>query len=307
MADQANNGNGDRDVFVYRGGRAPWNVTHVRIDKSVEVIVDFAFEYCARLVQVDTHDRIRKVGMSAFYGCRSLRSIDLRSAVEICSMAFDGCENLADVKFERLKLPSIITIKYAAFQSCKALSSIEFSERLDTIGPCAFYRCDRLRRIAIPLKRGLFPFDPEWNEYNQFDDCDLLTAVDIVGGAHNKTVASLHMESWRTEMKEEINRINQVLPNTPADEKTATIKQWVDSVIDKIDHYKAAHHRYVKQALTLLELALWKVKLGEREENGAAGRSKKVKLDAKSVRKEKRVSCGADTVIKNVLPFLKLE
>jgi len=30
-------------------------------------------------------------------------------------------------------------------------------------------------------------------------------------------------------------------------------------------------------------------------------------IDAKRVRKEKRVTCGADLVIRNILPFLKLE
>eukprot|EP00985_Skeletonema_marinoi_P015848 scaffold8298_cov90-Skeletonema_marinoi.AAC.2 len=332
MADQANHGNegggdGDRDVFVYRGGRAPRNVTHVRIDKSVEVIEDSAFNQCKHLVQVETHDRIRKVGMRAFYYCKRLRSIDLRSVVEIGDMAFFRCANLTDVKFgnkletigkwafdgctslERLNLPSIITVKLGAFQSCKALTSIEFSERLDTIHPGAFLGCESLQRIAIPLKRGLFPFDPTYRTYTQFIGCEQLTTVDLAGGAHNKTIASLHMESWRTEMIAEINRINQVLPNpnTPVDEKTAAIKQWVDSVIEKMDQYKAAHHRYVKEGLTLLELALWKAKLSEKEENSAEGRTKKVKLDSESVRKEKRITCGADMVIKNVLPFLKLE
>eukprot|EP00577_Skeletonema_sp_RCC1716_P019689 CAMPEP_0113392538 /NCGR_PEP_ID=MMETSP0013_2-20120614/11340_1 /TAXON_ID=2843 ORGANISM="Skeletonema costatum, Strain 1716" /NCGR_SAMPLE_ID=MMETSP0013_2 /ASSEMBLY_ACC=CAM_ASM_000158 /LENGTH=320 /DNA_ID=CAMNT_0000275941 /DNA_START=87 /DNA_END=1049 /DNA_ORIENTATION=+ /assembly_acc=CAM_ASM_000158 len=317
---------GGRDVFfVYRGGRAPRNVTHVRIDKSVEVIEDLAFEYCEHLVHVDTHDGIRKFGWRAFNECESLKSIDLRSVLEIGEAAFWKCENLVDVKFgnkletiwwnafdgcrslERLKFPSIITVKSGAFQSCKALSSIEFSERLETIERWAFLGCDRLHRITIPLKRDLFPFDPDLQEYNQFHCCNLLTAVDLVGGAHAKTIASLHMESWRTDMKEEINRINQDLPNTPSNEKTAAIKQWMDSVIDKIDHYKAEHHRYVKEALTLLELALWKAKHDEKDENSAERRIKKVKLDAESVRKEKRITCGADMVIKNVLPFLKLE
>jgi hypothetical protein len=89
------------------------------------------------------------------------------------------------------------------------------------------------------------------------------------------------MESWRTEMKEEINRINQVLPNIDTQQKTEEIKQWMDSVIDKIDHYKAEHHRYVKEALILLELALWKAKLDEKEENSAEGRTKNVNLDMK--------------------------
>eukprot|EP00985_Skeletonema_marinoi_P030059 scaffold30309_cov73-Skeletonema_marinoi.AAC.1 len=335
MADQANHGNegggGDRDVFVYRGGRAPRNVTHVRIDKSVEVIKgkvieEDAFNGCEDLVQVETHDRIRKVGRDAFYGCISLKSIDLRSVVEIDSFAFCGCEDLMDVEFgdkletigiyafdectslEHLNLTSIITIKHGAFHSCEALSSIEFSERLETIEPYAFSDCDRLQRIAIPLKRDLFPFDPRRQEYNQFDYCEQLTTVDLVGGAHKKTIASLHMESWRTEMIAEINRINQDLPNTPAYEKTAAIKQWRDSVIDKIYHYKAEHHRYVKEAVTLLELALWKAKFAEKEEHSAEGETKKeAKLDSESVRKEKRVTCGADTVIRNILPYLQLE
>eukprot|EP00985_Skeletonema_marinoi_P015907 scaffold8381_cov117-Skeletonema_marinoi.AAC.2 len=101
MADHANDGNegdgGGRDIFVYRGGRAPQHVTHVRIDKSVEVIEDYAFNGCKHLVQVETHDGIRKVGRRAFYGCRSLRSIYLRSVLEIGEDAFRGCENLTDV------------------------------------------------------------------------------------------------------------------------------------------------------------------------------------------------------------------
>eukprot|EP00984_Skeletonema_dohrnii_P019148 scaffold9088_cov117-Skeletonema_dohrnii-CCMP3373.AAC.9 len=331
MADHADDGNNDgdggRDVFfVYRGGRAPLHVTHVRIDKSVEVIEDLAFEDCEDLMHVETHDGIRKVGKRAFSECESLKSIDLRSVVEIGGDAFEACEFLTDVKFgnkletigkwafyectslERLKLPSVITIKSGAFQCCKALTSIEFSERLQTIELNAFLGCDRLQRIAIPLKRGLFPFDPPHRqEYNQFRRCEQLTTVEIVVGAHSKTIASLHMESWRIEMNAEINRINQVLPNTPAYEKTAAIKQWMDSVIDEIYHYKAEHHRYVKEAVNLLELALWKAKLDEKDENSAAGRTKKVKLDAESVRKEKRVTCGADTVIRNILPFLQLE
>eukprot|EP00985_Skeletonema_marinoi_P007418 scaffold3259_cov71-Skeletonema_marinoi.AAC.2 len=329
MADHANDGNegggGGRDIFVYRGGRAPRNVTHVRIDKSVEVIEEDAFYRCEDLVHVETHDRIRKVGRSAFYGCTSLRSIDLRSVVEIGDGAFKGCESLVDVKFgdkletigicafyectslQRLKLPSVITVLAGAFQFCKALTSIEFSERLETIEPYAFSGCERLQRIAIPLKRDLFTCDPISRKYSQFDGCYQLTTVDLVGGSHNKTVTSLHMESWRTEMIAEINRINQDLPNTPADEKTVAIKQWMDSVIDGMDLYKAEHHRYIKEALTLLELALWKAKLDEKEENSAEGRTNKVKLDAESVRTEKRVTCGADIVIRNVLPFLKLE
>eukprot|EP00986_Skeletonema_menzelii_P020361 scaffold30961_cov217-Skeletonema_menzelii.AAC.3 len=326
MADHADDGDNDGDIFIYRGGRAPQHVTHVRIDKSVDEIEKNAFRYCEHLVQVDTHDGIRKVGAMAFLHCRSLRRINLKSADEIGSGAFYRCENLESVEFgdrletigtyafrgcslTHLKLPSIITIRKDAFFDCTRLADIELSERLETIEAVAFLNCERLQRIAIPLKRGLLVSDDDAEQYTQFINCKQLAAVDLVGGIH-KTVSSLHMDSWRTEMIAEINRINQVLPTipaSPADEKTDEIIQWMELVIDKIDHYKAEHCRYVKEGITLLELALWKAKLDEKEESSVERKTKKVKVDAESARKERRITCGASIVIKNVLPFLQLE
>ncbi|KAK1738543.1 leucine-rich repeat domain-containing protein [Skeletonema marinoi] len=320
MADHAD-GN---DIFVYRGGRAPRHVTHVRIDKSVEVIEEHVFDGYEDLVQVETHDGIRKVEASAFYGCKLLRGINLKSAVEISDHAFYCCGNLESVEFgdkletigrsafglcsslKRLILPSIITFEAGAFWGCSALTDVDISERLETIESNAFLGCECLQRIAIPLKRDLLVYNHLRRNYTQFDGCELLVKVDLVGETHTKTVASLHMGSWSTEMQEEINRINQVLP-TIADEKTDEIQQWMDSVLDKMDHYKAKHLRYVEEATTLLELSLWKAKLGAREDNYAEGRTKKAKVDVESARNGKRITCGADTVIKNVLPFLRLE
>ena len=316
----------DGDVFIYRGGQAPQHVTHALIDRSIDEIEDRAFDDCVRLLTVETHDGIRKIGPYAFRWCRSLRQINFKSAVEIYAFAFYGCKNLESVEFgdrletigynafdgcdslSHLKLPSIISIGGYAFLNCKHLTDIELSERLETIGGSAFYGCECLQRIAIPLKRNLFAFDQYLHpDYSQFDECEKLVTVDLVGQAHTKTIASLHMESWTTEMTAEIYRINQVLPNTPADEKTAEIRQWMESLLDKMDHYKAEHQRYVKEGITLLELAIWKAKLGEKEEYAAEGKPKKAKVDAESARKERRVTCGADMVIKNVLPFLQLE
>ncbi len=318
MADHAEDG----DIYVYRGGHAPQHVTHVIIDKSVDEIEARAFFNCKRLVKVETHDGIRKIGKFAFDRCTLLSRIDLKSVVEICASAFCGCENLAHVEFgdkletigdnafwnctlEHLKLPSIITIEFGAFMDCD-LIDIELSERLETIGTIAFWSCERLQRIAIPLKRDIFVINDVLLQYTQFHQCEHLVTVDLVGGIH-KNVASLHMESWRTDMLTEINRINQVLPTTHANEKADLIRQWMGSVIDKMDQYEAEHCRYVVEATSLLELALWKTNLAGKEESAAEARTKKAQIDAESVRKEKRIICGADMVVKNVLPFLQLE
>ena len=61
----------------------------------------------------------------------------------------------------------------------------------------------------------------------------------------------------------------------------------------------------MREGITILELALWNATLAEEE--SSAERTKKAKIDAESVRKEKRVTCGADLVVRNILPFLKLE
>ena len=325
MADHAED-DFDGDIFIYRGGRAPLHITHALINESVLEIEDNAFNHCPRLVQVDTHDGIRRIGRFAFSNCDSLPRINLKSVVEIDDYAFHRCRGMESVEFgdmletigkyafngcdslRHLKLPSIITIGTSAFNHCNRLTDVELSRRLETIGADAFYYCSRLQRIAVPMKRDLFSFDVDdgvFQRLSQFDACEQLTTVDLVGGIH-KTVASLHMESWRTEMITEINSINQVLSIT-AFGKTDEIQQWMDVIIDKMDHYKVEHSRYVKEGISLLELALWKAKLGEKEDSSVEGQTKKAKIDSESVRKERRVTCGADTVIKNVLPFLELE
>ena len=142
MADHAAADDFDGDIFIYRGGRAPQHVTHVLIDKSLHEIEDLAFDGCENLEQVDTRDGIRRIGERAFYDCKSLRRINLKSVVDIDESAFRWCKNLESVEFgdrletigesafcgcsslKHLKLPSIITIGTAAFGYSKRLTDI---------------------------------------------------------------------------------------------------------------------------------------------------------------------------------------
>ena len=104
-------------------------------------------------------------------------------------------------------------------------------------------------------------------------------------------------------MRVEIDRINQALPQTRASRKTVEIRQWIRSVINSIEHYNSEHSSLLREATTLLELALWKANL---ETGDGGGAPKKAKIDVESARQERRITCGADIIIKNVLPFLKL-
>ena len=117
-------------------------------------------------------------------------------------------------------------------------------------------------------------------------------------------------------MNEEIQSINQILPGTAHDKKSSEIVEWIRSVISKINDYKVEHRAVLREATTLLELALWKIKLAGFTADDdkkcsvvsvAENTAKKAKIDAEGARKEARITSGADIIVKNVLPYLKME
>jgi hypothetical protein len=206
-------------------------------------------------------------------------------------------------------MPTVRTIQKFALGGCVQLTDVELPD-IERIGVGAFNNCHNLRRITIPLKDNMFPIHPHQQRYTQFDECDDLATVGLIGveGIH-KTISSFLLKRWRDEMNQEIDRINQVLPDTHTDEKTETIRLWIRSVLDRMEHYKAEHYALLKVAATLLELALWKAKLDEKESERSRNEkaAKKAKMDVESSRKERRITSGASIVIKNVLPFLQLD
>ena len=320
MADHAD----EEDIFVYTGGEqiVPRDVTHVIVDKSVTIIRREAFNDRESLVSIEMHDGIEIIEEGAFCGCISLRgSIKLPGVRVVEGWAFSGTgltavefgDKLETIGYHALrncsslrsvKMPTVRDIDRYAFQRCVQLTDVEMPE-VERIQYGAFSDCTSLRRIAIPLKDGIIASDYIFNW------CGNLSTVDVVGGIH-KTISSLHMESWRNDIHAEIDRINSDLEGTPDDEKTSAIEQWIESVLERLNHYKTEHKALVKEAMTLLELALWKAKLlGEKEEEdnflGGKQASKKVKIDTEAVRKELRITSGASDVINNVLSFLTLD
>ena len=292
---------GNNNVFVYMGGsqRVPRDVTHVRVHKSVKIITRDAFRGCRNLVSIEMHDGVEIIEAWAFCGCTSLGTIKLPGVRIIGNGAFFQCTALEDVVFgdkletigneafycctslRSIKLPKIRAIGEGAFEYCEQLTEVELSEDLETVGDKALAYCPRLRRIALTLKANLLG-------YYVFDGCGDLSQVDLVGGIH-KTTSSLLLDSWRNNMNDEINRINQLLPNTPR-RKTALIQQWMEKVRERITHYKSEHYALLKYNMTQLELALWDANLPN--------------VDAAASRVVARVTCGANIIIPHVLSFL---
>ena len=60
------------------------------------------------------------------------------------------------------------------------------------------------------MKDGLITADT-------YAGCESLNHVELVEGELHQSIAALHLEQWRNDMAEEIDSINQILPNARAD------------------------------------------------------------------------------------------
>mmetsp|Transcript_30641 Transcript_30641/g.46330 ORF Transcript_30641/g.46330 Transcript_30641/m.46330 type:complete len:165 (+) Transcript_30641:148-642(+) len=145
--------------------------------------------------------------------------------------------------------------------------------------------------------------------YDRAFNSDGLSTIDLVGGIH-KTISSLHLDSWKSQMNQQINRVNLTLPTVPAGSKTTFIQDWIVSTHRRFNHCKKEHYKLLKEATTLLELALWK-SIIEVNANSSieVNPKKKAKIDDMASRTKQRIASGAamSIVIKNVFPFLRLE
>mmetsp|Transcript_24254 Transcript_24254/g.34710 ORF Transcript_24254/g.34710 Transcript_24254/m.34710 type:complete len:314 (-) Transcript_24254:59-1000(-) len=299
----------DSEFFIFIIGReVPDNVTHVRIHESVPAIPRLAFFRPSRLKSVIFHNDVERVGFAAFMNSYHLRNIKLPGVKIIDGEAFkstrltyiecDKVETIGESAFsyceslKKISLPRIRSIGRYAFYDCEQMTNAELGEELDTIADGAFCYCRSLKRISIPLKANLLVND-ENQRLDKFDGCDDLVTVSLVGGIH-RTISYLPFESWRNEMYEEIDRINHLLPTLTPGLKTINIHRWMESVLEKVTHFKAEHRRLLVEATTQIEFPLWSAKLDDEHVSGVD----------KAQRAECRVSCGSAIIIPNVLAFL---
>jgi hypothetical protein len=305
---------------------------------DVKIIEDRAFSECEQLDDVDFGDKLETIGEVALQECLSLQRIKLPGVKTIGKGAFKKCTALTEVEFgnkletiggsaffqcesmSEINLPSVQWIGISAFAS-SGVTNVKCSDKLVVNGNHAFKNCTRLRRLVMPLRDGVV-YDVQQQQkrlcmypigINAFYGCNNLSTVDLVIGGIHESVPYLHLEVWRDEIKSEINRINQVLPTIAANAKTGVIRSWGKLLITKILQYKTEHFFLVKEAMALLELALWKTKLldeafwnvivGTEGVRTTRGQRKRARLESKQ---GLRIKSGAEIIIENVLPFLTL-
>lgn len=197
---------------------------------GVKIVARWAFYYCLDLTYLECCE-LERIEDEAFQDCSSLRCIDLSS---------------------------VRVVKEGAFDACVALTDVIFGSKLERIEVRAFCSCFCLERITIPLKDGMITDD------RIFQDCEKLRHVDLVEGELHETVAALQLEEWKTDLNEEIDAINQILPNAYAGSwengyaggKAIAIRTWIRSVLRKIIRYQEEHHRLLYEAGSIIQHAL---------------------------------------------------
>lgn len=150
-------------------------ITEVVIPNSVNKIGNGAFKNCTALINI-TIPNEAKLGSSIFYGCRSLKSVQLPQGIEVLGAEeidsiyygfFEKCSSL-----EQVFIPSSVkVIDNNAFKKCFHLNSILLPSSLRKINQSAFSYCTSLEEISIPEGiRELF---------NTFTDCISLKRVHL--------------------------------------------------------------------------------------------------------------------------------
>jgi hypothetical protein len=118
--------------------------------------------------------------------------------------------------------------------------------------------------------------------------CSIATRVNVIGVKH-----------FRDAMADDWMGCNSYYSNFNR-------QTWRTETLAKLEYYES-EYRKLKEMTSLLEHALWKKKIDDSSLDHAkmmVGGNKKMKMDSSDFRLQCRINCGADHVVKNVLPYL---
>ena len=89
------------------------------------------------------------------------------------------------------------------------------------------------------------------------------------------------------------------------DDNNFNREEWRAETVTKLEYYESEYW-ILKESTSLLELALWKLRIDNDNDQGETlgGSNKKLKIHESDFRLQCRISCGADHVVENVWPYL---
>ena len=136
-------------------------LTSVTIGDNVLTISDYTFCGCTGITSVEIPNCVNSIGDNAFKNCNSLNEVHIKDLTAWCCIDFGNYSAnplsyrdnlyLNGKKITNLVIPEGVTeIKNLAFYGCSGLTSVQFSNSVESIGDETFSDCSGLNDITIP-------------------------------------------------------------------------------------------------------------------------------------------------------------
>jgi len=193
------------------------------------------------ITHVQFHPSVTEVHDEAFKGCNKLNEVVFSDGItKISNGSFKGCTKLKRVVLNN----GLKQIGDDSFSGCTSLESITFPSTVTTIGDRAFNDCSSLKQI-IQMRNGVVL------RLDVFQCCPLekwkfrLNLVDEV--SHLKEIEH-KIDEIGSALEVREGCLTTPVPSVDTDEN-------ILKVCSVIQYYE------VKEATTLVELALWKAKI----------------------------------------------
>ena len=236
-------------------------LVHLNLTSTLLKISERAFYNCVNLREVVFNEGLQTIGDYAFYNCKLLESIRLPSTVtEIGDSAFYKCDNLRGVVLNE----TLQTIRISAFAHCTSLEGIIIPHTVTEISHNTFYNCRNMRVVGLHegiKKIGLHAFEG-WSSLERFTFPTLSSRLWTI------TLAG------QTEVENKIDHIPGLVRRgselfIPTSIPLFGIIRYggnwkiVKEVLGRIDQLLTYYE--LREATTLLELAMWKSKIDQVE------------------------------------------
>ena len=125
----------------------PEKFTYEGVEYSVGSIGEYAFYGCRSLNSVNIPSSVTNIGIFAFSECNELTAVTIPNSVTtIGGYAFKGCRGLATIILPK----SITSIELNTFEGCSSLKSVTIPNSVTTLGYNVFYKCEGLTSVTIP-------------------------------------------------------------------------------------------------------------------------------------------------------------
>jgi len=245
----------------------------VIMPSTVQFIESSAFSKCYQLGKVELNEGLLQLGEWSFEGCINLESITIPSTLKcIDGYTFSGCVSLKEVSFGT----GIESISHSAFAGCRKLRQVVFNDGLKKIGKDSFLNCINLNEVVM-------------NETNiQSINCHAFRGCrlqKIILQSLSTRVSTI-VQAGNTQVEGKLNSIlgfylgckdEQIYLKVQAyasggggPSDLNLWKQIKDNYLGRIDDMLSFYER--KEATIIFELAWWKNKIDNPEEDSPVSR-----------------------------------